>query len=252
MKVKLKTGEVVDIIPGSSLKIIQNRGKFSYGTDAILLSSFANIKKNSKVIDLGTGTGIIPLFLYSRHEINKIYGIEIQEEVADMARRSISLNDLGEEIEILHMDLKNLPNKFNAGEFHVVTSNPPYIQGGGGIVNKKDNFALSRHEIACSLIDVIKVTSYLLNEGGKFFLVHRPSRLVDIFCLLREHRLEPKSIRLVHPKMGMPPNMVLLMSTKGGRQELKFEKPLYVYGKDGNYTDEIYKLYGMEVENNEE
>ena len=137
MKVKLKTGEVVDIIPGSSLKIIQNRGKFSYGTDAILLSSFANIKKNSKVIDLGTGTGIIPLFLCSRHEINKVYGIEIQEEVADIAKRSVCLNGLEDVIEILHMDLKNLQNIFGSGEFQVVTSNPPYMSGGGGIVDRK-------------------------------------------------------------------------------------------------------------------
>lgn len=251
MKVELKTGEVVDIIPGSYLKIIQNRERFSYGTDAILLSSFVNIKKNSKIIDLGTGTGIIPLFLYSRHKTSKIYGIEIQDEVANMAKRSISLNDLDEDIEILHMDLKQLPDKFEPGEFQVVTSNPPYIQGGGGIVNIKDNFALSRHEIACNLEDIIKIASYLLNGGGKFYLVHRPSRLVDIFCLLREYRLEPKTIRLVYPKKGKAPNMVLIMSTKGGRTELKFENPLYVYGEDGNYTDEVYKLYGMDVEKNE-
>lgn len=252
MKVELKTGERVDIIPGSSFKIIQNRGRFSYGTDAILLSSFANIRKNSKVIDLGTGTGIIPLFLCSRHEINKVYGIEIQEEVADIAKRSVCLNGLEDVIEILHMDLKNLQNIFGSGEFQVVTSNPPYMPGGGGIVNMEDNFALSRHEIACSLEDVVRVASYLLGEGGKFFLVHRPSRLVDIFWLLRKYRLEPKSIRLVHPKIGKAPNMVLLMSTKGGKQELKFQEPLYVYGEDGNYTDEIYKLYGMDVENKDE
>ncbi|WP_077369406.1 tRNA1(Val) (adenine(37)-N6)-methyltransferase [Anaerosalibacter sp. Marseille-P3206] len=247
MNIELKEGEKIDIIPGSTFKIIQNRGRFSYGTDAILLSSFAKFKKNSKIIDLGTGTGIIPLFLCSRYEISKAYGIEIQEEVAEMANRSIKLNRLEEKVKILNMDLKDLPSIFEAGEFHVVTSNPPYMVGGGGLVNKDDNFKISRHEIACSLEDVVRIASYLLREGGKFFLVHRPSRLADIIWLLRKYRLEPKSIRFVHPKMGKAPNILLLMSMKGGKQELKFQDPLYVYGEDGKYTDEIYKLYGMDV-----
>ncbi|SHH76681.1 tRNA1(Val) (adenine(37)-N6)-methyltransferase [Sporanaerobacter acetigenes] len=249
METILRDGEKIDIIPGSNYKIIQNRGKFSYGTDAILLSNFSKIKIDSTGLDLGTGTGIIPLFLCSRYSPKKVYGIEIQEEVADMASRSVKMNNLGEQIEILNMDLKNLPEIFKSGQFQFVTSNPPYMKGGGGIVNERDNFAISRHEIACSLEDIVRTASYLLCQGGKFFMVHRPHRLVDIIWLLRKYNLEPKSIQFVHPKYDEKPNILLIMSMKGGKSELKFQKPLYVYNHDGTYTDEIYKIYGMDVEN---
>lgn len=245
MGFNIKVGEKIDIVPGSSLKIIQNRNMFSYGIDAILLSSIVKVNKNDNVIDLGTGSGIIPLFLCSRHEFKKIYGVEIQYEVADMARRSVLLNGLDERIEIIHMDLKDIPKKFSSGEFNVVTSNPPYMTG--CLVNNAENYALSRHEIACSLEDVVKIASFLLKDKGKFYLVHRPSRLVDIFCCLRKYGLEPKTIQFVHPKANRPPNIVLITSMKGGKPELKFKEPLYVYGEDGKYTEEIYKIYGMDV-----
>lgn len=248
MDIKLKEDERIDIIPGSDLKIIQNEERFCYGIDAVLLSEFSATKRKEKVIDLGTGTGIIPLFLYSRYRPSKIYGVEIQEEVAYMANRSVRLNKLEKTIEILNMDLKKLPKIFDENQFDIVTSNPPYVDKGGGIVNKNDNFAISRHEITCTLEDIISVSSFLIKEGGSFYLVHRPYRIVDIICLLRKYDLEPKEIQFVHPNVGERPNLLLLKSRKGGKPELKFRKPLYVYNEDGRYTDEVYKIYGIDKE----
>lgn len=241
----LNMGEKIDIVPGSSLKIIQNRNMFSYGIDAILLSSIVKVSEKHNVMDLGTGSGIIPLFLCSRQNFKKIYGVEIQNDVADMARRSVQLNGLDERIEILNMDLKDIPKKFSSGEFNVVTSNPPYMSG--CLLSNTENRAISRHEIACSLEDVVKIASFLLKDKGKFYLVHRPSRLVDIFWYLRKYDLEPKTIQFVHPKANKPPNIVLITSMKDGKPELKFKEPIYVYGEDGKYTEEIYRIYGMDV-----
>ena len=222
----LNMGEKIDIVPGSSLKIIQNRNMFSYGIDAILLSSIVKVSEKHNVMDLGTGSGIIPLFLCSRQNFKKIYGVEIQNDV-------------------LNMDLKDIPKKFSSGEFNVVTSNPPYMSG--CLLSNTENRAISRHEIACSLEDVVKIASFLLKDKGKFYLVHRPSRLVDIFWYLRKYDLEPKTIQFVHPKANKPPNIVLITSMKDGKPELKFKEPIYVYGEDGKYTEEIYRIYGMDV-----
>lgn len=238
----IKPNERIDIIPGSDLKIIQNKQKFSYGTDAIFLSDFA--KSKGKVIDLGTGTGIIPLRLYARNKVDIIYGVEIQEEVAEMAKRSIELNNLNDKIVILNMDLKELPTKFGKNTIDTITSNPPYMKAGGALINSEENFAISRHEIACTLEDIIKVTEYLLKPLGKFYMVHRPDRLVDIIYLLRKYKLEPKYIRFVQPKTNKKPNLILIEAVKDGKPDLKFYDPLIVYNEDGTYTDEIYKIYG--------
>ena len=237
----LKESERIDIIPGSNLKIIQNKEKFSYGTDAIFLSHFAKAK--GRVIDLGTGTGIIPLRLYAKYKVDIIYGVEIQEEVAKMAKRSIELNRLDDKIVILNMDLKELPTKFGKNTIDTITSNPPYMKAGGALVNPEENFAISRHEIACTLEDIIKVTDYLLKPLGKFYMVHRPDRLVDIIFLLRKYKLEPKYIRFVQPKLTKKPNLLLIEAVKDGKPDLKFYDPLIVYNEDGTYTDEIYKIY---------
>lgn len=241
---ELKENERIDIVPGSELKIIQNRDKFSYGTDAIFLSHFAKAK--GRVVDLGTGTGIIPLRLVNNPKVDIIYGVEIQDEVAEMAKRSIGLNNLEDKIKILNLDLKQL--EFGKDTIDVVTTNPPYMKSGGALVNLEENFAISRHEIACTLEDIISVSEYLLKPLGKFYMVHRPDRLVDIMYLLRKHNIEPKYIRFVQPKINKKPNLLLIEGTKSGKPDLKFYDPLIVYNEDGSYTDEIYDIYGRDKE----
>lgn len=233
--------ERIDEVPGTDYKIIQDRDSFSYGTDAIFLSNFASPKGN--VIDLGTGSGIIPLRIADNPKIKKIYAIEIQEDVFTRAKRSVQLNKLEEKIEILNMDLKNLHTIFPKASFDTVISNPPYIKMGGAIVNEKENFALSRHEISCNIEDIIKTSDYLLQPGGKLFLVHRPDRLTDIFVLLRKYNIEAKKIKFVYPKRERPPNLVLIEAVKDGNIDLRFLKPLIVYNDDNTYTQDIYEIY---------
>lgn len=235
--------ERIDIVPGTNYKIIQNKRRFSYGTDAIFLSHFT--KPRGRIMDLGTGTGIIPLRLISKAGVEEVYGVEIQEEVAIMAKKSIELNGLEEKIKILHMDIKELPMAFPKASFDCVTSNPPYMKSGGALINPVENFAISRHEIYCNLEDIIRTADYLLKPQGKFFMVHRPDRLVDILCTMREYKIEPKLIRFVQPKIGKKPNLLLIEGLKGGKSDLKFQEPLIVYQDDATYTDEIYEIYGM-------
>lgn len=233
--------ERIDLVPGTGFKIIQDKNSFSYGTDAIFISDFANPK--GLVIDLGTGSGIIPLRIIEDKRIQKIYGVEIQRDVFQRAKRSIELNSLEEKIKMLNMDLKDLKEKFPKAYFDTVISNPPYLKTGGAIVNKRENFAISRHEISCNLEDIIKVASYLLKPLGKLFLVHRPDRLTDIFVHMRNYGIEAKKIRFVYAKQGKAPNLVLIEAVKDAGIDLKFIKPLIVYNEDGSYTEEIYRIY---------
>ncbi|MTI48815.1 MAG: tRNA1(Val) (adenine(37)-N6)-methyltransferase [Firmicutes bacterium] len=244
-EINLRDNERIDDLQIKDLRIIQNTEGFCFGMDAVLLSSFAEIKNNSVVVDLGTGTGIIPLLVWAKNTIKKIYGIEIQEEVAEMATRTIKLNKLEGDIEVLNIDLNDSLDKLGVNKFDVVTSNPPYMNLGGGKINPQDKKAISRHEIKCDLEDIIRVSSRLLKHNGRFFLVHRPHRIVDILCLMREYKIEPKRIRFIHPKIGAKPNLVLIKGIKAAKPELKFDKPLYVYNDDGTYTEEIYDIYGM-------
>ena len=237
----LRENEKIDLVPGTKYKIIQNSGKFSYGVDAILLSDFTKAK--GKVVDLGTGTGIIPLRLHDSPNCHEIYGVEIQEAVADMAARSVQLNKLEEKIKILHMDLKLLKDVFKKSTIDTITTNPPYMKSGGAIVNSDKNFALSRHEIACNLEDIVSISEYLLQPLGRLYMVHRPNRLVDIMYLLRKYNLEPKYIRFVQAKIDRKPNLILIEAVKDGNPELKFYDPLIIYNDDNTYKDEIYEIY---------
>lgn len=233
--------EKIDIVPGTNYKILQNRDSFSYGTDAIFISSFA--KPKGVVVDLGTGTGIIPLRIMGKKNIKYIYGIEIQEEVADMAKRSIALNGLEDKIKILNMDLKQLPEKLGKASVDTVITNPPYMKNGGAILNDDENFSISRHEVLCNLEDIIKVSSYLLKPQGKFYMVHRPDRLADIVCTMRQYDIEIKYLRFVQPKINKKPNLLLIEGLKSGKPDLKLHSPLIVYNEDGSYTSEIDKIY---------
>lgn len=240
----LKDYERIEEIQFGGLKLIQNPKWFCYGIDAVLLSKFCRVKKDYRAVDLGTGTGIIPLLLGSTTELKEIVGIEIQNEVADMAQRSVYLNHLEDKIKILNIDLKEAGDYLEVNAYDMVVSNPPYMSENEGLKNMDDVKTISRHEVKASLENVISTAYELLKPNGHFYLVHRPHRLVDIIYLCRKYRLEPKKIRFVHPKKDKKPNILLLHCTKYGRPELKFMDPLYVYGDDGNYTEEIYRIYG--------
>jgi tRNA1Val (adenine37-N6)-methyltransferase len=246
MEIKLKDNERIEDLQCKGLKIIQNKKWFCFGMDAVLLTNYCDIRNNSKIVDLGTGTGIIPILLSGKRNYSKAYGIEIQPEVAEMAERSVKLNSLQEKIEILNIDLKDTLKYLDAGSFDAVISNPPYKLNNSGIINPDDKKAISRHEIKCTLEDVISTASHLLKQYGRFYMVHRPDRLADIICLLRKYRLEPKQIRFVHPKVKAKPNMVLIRASKNGNPELKFDPPLYIYDDEGNYTEDVHEIYGLE------
>ena len=246
MDITLKENEKIEDLQCNGLKIIQNKKWFCFGMDAVLLTNYCDIKNNSKIVDLGTGTGIIPILLSGKRNYSKAYGIEIQEEVAEMAKRSVELNNLQDKIEILNIDLKKSSEHLEQNSFDAVISNPPYKLNNSGIINPEDKKAISRHEIKCSLEDVISTAALLLKQYGRFYMVHRPDRLADIICLLRKYRLEPKQIRFVHAHVNDKPNMVLIRASKHGNPELKFDPPLYIYNDEGNYTDDVYEIYGME------
>lgn len=244
MKVELKAGERIDELQRNGYQIIQNENGFCFGMDAVLLSGFAKVKRGENALDLGTGTGIIPILLEAKTEGRHFTGLEIQETSADMAQRSVCLNDLNEKVEIIRGDIKEATDLFGKASFDVVTSNPPYMTGQHGLVNPDMPKAVARHEILCTLEDVIGQASALLKENGRFYMVHRPFRLAEIMVTMSRYRLEPKRMKLVYPFVDKEPNMVLIEGLKGGRPRVTVEKPLIVYEKPGVYTREIYDIYG--------
>ena len=244
MAIELKEGERLDDLHRNGFQIIQNKEKFCFGMDAVLLSGFAKVKEGEKVLDIGTGTGIIPILLAAKTPGQHFTGLEIQPESADMARRSVALNHLEEKISIVEGDVREADQLFSAASFDVITSNPPYMTGNHGLVNPDMPKAIARHEICCTLEDLVSQTEKLLRPGGRFFMVHRPFRLAEIMTVLTAHHLEPKRMRLVYPFVDKEPNMVLLECIRGGKPRITVEKPLIVYKEPGVYQDEIYTIYG--------
>lgn len=242
--ITLKENERIDDLQRNHYKIIQNPERFCFGMDAVLLSGFAGAKESDKVLDLGTGTGIIPILMEAKTGAVHFTGLEIQEESADMARRSVSLNHLEKKIEIVTGDIREAVSLFGTASFDVVTSNPPYMTESHGLTNPTTPKAIARHELLCTLEDVISQAAKLLKPGGSFYLVHRPFRLVDIMVLLRENHLEPKRMKMVYPFVDKEPNMVLIQANRGGKPRMTVEKPLIVYKEPGKYTQEIYDIYG--------
>lgn len=243
-EVILKENERLDDLQRNGYQIIQNSEKFCFGMDAVLLSGFARVKENAMVLDMGTGTGIIPILLEAKTKAKHLTGLEIQPESADMARRSVKLNGLQDKIDIIVGDIKEAGNIFSAASFDVITCNPPYMIGQHGIKNPDEPKAIARHEILCTLDDVLRNASRLLKPGGNFFMVHRPFRLAEIIVTMEKYKIEPKRMQLVYPYIDKEPNMVLIEGCRGGKPRMTVEKPLIVYKEPNVYTDEIYDIYG--------
>ena len=245
MEIVLKENERIDDLEYKGLKLIQNKNWFCFGIDSVLLSDFAkNMKNNSRVLDFGTGTGIIGILLCGKTNLKEIKGIEIQSDVAEMASRSIKLNNLEDKFEIINDNVKNVENYFQKGSFDVVVTNPPYKKENSGIINDCDNKIISRHEITANLEDFIGMASNMLKDNGTMYMVHKPERLCDIVCLMRKHNLEPKELRFIYSNVNSEPSLILIKGSKNGHAFLKIDKPLYIYNDDGNYTDEILRIYG--------
>jgi tRNA1(Val) A37 N6-methylase TrmN6 len=244
--INLKGDERLDYLLAEDLRIIQSPSVFSFSLDAVLLAKFAYVPiQKGNIIDLCSGNGVIPLFLSTRTK-GKIIGVEIQERLYDMAVRSIQYNGLENRIQMVHGDIKEMPKQLGYGRFEVVTCNPPYFKTPPeGEINPNEHLAIARHEILCTLEDVIKVSSDLVKQGGKVALVHRPGRLMDIVTLMRQYRLEPKRIQFIYPKQGKEANTLLIEAIKDGSPDLKILPPLVVYHDNNEYTKEIRAiLYG--------
>lgn len=243
-EIVLKDNERIDDLERNGYRIIQDPGRFCFGMDAVLLSGFTRVKDGAEVLDLGTGTGIIPILLEAKTGAAHLTGLEIQVDSADMARRSVCLNGLENKIDIVTGDIKEAGERFGAASFDVITCNPPYMIGEHGLKNPEDAKAIARHEILCTLEDVAAQTARLLKPGGGFFMVHRPFRLAEIIVVLQKYKLEPKRMQLVYPFVDKEPNMVLIEARRGGRPRMTVEKPLIIYRKPGEYMPEIYDIYG--------
>lgn len=245
---ELKENEIIDDLEFNNLKIIQNKNWFKFGIDSVLLSDFAkSIKNNSEVIDIGTGTGIISILLTGKTNLAHITGIEIQKEVADMASRSVLLNNLENKMSVINDNIKNIEKYFGLNTIDAIVTNPPYQKNNTGLQNEDEKKLISRHEIKCTLEDIIQKSFRILKDKGEFYMVHRPERLVDTMYLMRKYKIEPKNLRFVYSKVTEKPTLILIKGVKNANEFLKTEKPLIIYNEDGSYTKEILEIYGKEV-----
>lgn len=243
MEVSIRTDEAIDDLQ-NGYYLIQKTNAFRFGVDAVLLADFADVKRKETVLEMGTGTGIIPILLFAKKEPKRIVAIEIQEEMAEMAERSMKLNNLQEIIEVKCMDLKEAASFLGKAQYDCVVTNPPYMKKQSGMNNPLETKAVARFEIQCKLEDVVNTARDLIRPGGKLFMVHRADRLVDIIYTMRCSGMEPKRIRFVHSSVGKRPHLVLIEGVRGGNPELRFMDPLYIYNEKGQYTDEIEFIYG--------
>lgn len=243
-EVDLRANERVDDLQRNGYRIIQNPEKFCFGMDAVLLTGFARAGREDLLLDLGTGTGIIPLLMYAKYQCSHLFGLEIQEESADMARRSVAMNGLSDRIDIVTGDIREADSLWRSASFDCITCNPPYMIGQHGLTNPEAPKAIARHEILCTLEDVVAAAAKLLKPGGHFFMVHRPFRLAEIVTVLSQYKLEPKRMQLVYPYVDKEPNMVLIEAVRGGRPRMSVEKPLIIFERPGVYMPEIREVYG--------
>ncbi len=244
MDIKLNENERIDDLEYKNLKIVQDKDGFCFGIDSVLLSDFAKeIRSKSIVLDLGTGNGVLGILLCGKTNLSKIYGVEIQEDIATIAQKSINLNKLNNRFEIINDNIKNLNSYFKNDSIDAIISNPPYKKDNSGLKNESQKKLIARHEITANLEDFISVSAKLLKSNGSLYMVHRPERLADLFYLLKKYKLEPKKLRFVQSFTNSKPKFFLIKATKNANSFLNIEQPLIIYNSDGNYTDEILKIY---------
>lgn len=244
MDIKLNENERIDDLEYKNLKIVQDKDGFCFGIDSVLLSDFAKeIRSNSIVLDLGTGNGVLGILLCGKTNLSKIYGVEIQEDMANIAQKSINLNKLNHRFEIINDNIKNLNSYFKNDSIDAIISNPPYKKDNSGLKNGSQKKLIARHEITANLEDFISVSSKLLKSNGSLYMVHRPERLADLFYLLKKYKLEPKKLRFVQSFANTKPKFFLIKATKNANSFLNIEQPLIIYNSDGSYTNEILKIY---------
>lgn len=239
----VRDNERVDDLMRDGLKLIQRPDIFCFGIDAVLLSTYAKANKGETVLDMCTGNAVIPILMQSKNPQTCYQAMEIQDISVELARRNVAYNNLNDKINIIQGDIKEASKICGGASFNVVTCNPPYMNENHGIVNPESAKAIARHELMCSLSDVLREASKCLKVKGHLYMVHRPHRLVDIFNEMREYHLEPKRMRLVYPYINKPANMVLIEAVKCGKSQLIVEEPLIVYNSDGSYTKELEAMY---------
>jgi tRNA1Val (adenine37-N6)-methyltransferase len=239
----LYEGERLDDLQRDGMYIIQNPKWFCFGMDAVLLSAYAKVKEGEKCLDLGCGNGIIPLLLSRRTKGSSFTGLELQKDIAEMAKRSVAYNEKEDKVHIVQGDIREATSIFEAASFDVVTSNPPYLNQSNGRVSEASHKAIARHELFCTFEDVVKAAAKLLRPGGRFYLVHRPFRLAEIISCMVQYKLEPKRMRLVYPYVDKEPNMALIEGVRGGNRQLTVEKPLIAYEDTNQYTEEVRRMY---------
>lgn len=241
----LLPGERIDDLQRNGYRIIQDPKRFCFGLDAVLLSGFVRIMPEETVLDLGTGTGILPILLHARTKGAHFTGLEIQEASADMARRSVALNHLEDHIDIVTGDIRDASTRFGASSFSVITVNPPYMTQDHGLTNRSDAKTIARHEVLCTLGDVLRESARILPPHGRFYMVHRPFRLAEILSEMRAAGIEPKRLRFVHPYSDREPGLILVEGLRGGRSGMTVEKPLILHEDDGTYTKEVREKHGF-------
>ncbi len=239
----LAEGERLDDLVRGGLKIIQSPSAFCFSMDAVLLANFATVKKGDKIVDLGTGTGVIPLLVSTRNLVKEIIGLEIQDDSVDRALRNVKGNKLDHLIQIVQGDICKARQILGTGKYDLILSNPPYLPVGRGDRNQIDSIAVAKHEILCNLENVIDSGSGLVKYGGRFALVHRPERLTEIIILMNKYQLKPRKLQFVYPRVNSRPNMILIEAQYGGNPELIIMEPFIVYNESGNYTKEFWNTY---------
>ena len=239
----LLEGERIDDLQCKGYEIIQDPKRFCFGVDAVLLAHYARVKEGDRVLDLGTGTGIIPILLNAITPGAHFTGLEIQAASVDMAKRSVLLNGIGDKVDMIEGDIKEAAALFDAASFQVVTSNPPYMTNQHALQNDYEPKTIARHEVLCTLEDVVAAAAKLLVPGGRFYMIHKPFRLPEIISVMKEYRIEPKELRMIHPYVDKEPTMVLIGGIRGGRPMMKVAPPLVLYKEKNVYTDEVYKIY---------